>query len=872
MQSFVLSAGAYTILGSINHSHASFADVHLKFQTAENQSFNSSFHVNSTTNKDNTNLDARASRRPSLSQFQSEARPFTTTHPTQSEVIEHNTETYSYHPYPYHGFYSQDQSVTYPLLYPSPDLSSYSQLDEHGHDASGEPGLSRHDMTSGSGSAVMAPYPFGMYYPMHMYQQPSFCFAGPSGVPMVGYTYPPPPFNHGTVPTSMEADAEHSAHSAGGFSSTHSPGYNAQFQPDSMYVNISPAVYSPMSYGNVHGYGHYVYHDPYYYYNYSSTVTPMPSLQMARPPIPMASGYSVLPSNSPTNMNEQQSQQGIGASRRRRTAQQSSHGPRRVSPSIQSQKRESRDKPTLESSMAPMDSGLRVADASLLGQTTMSFSPQKDLSPDPPEISLLSKTTQSECLDNQLHKVRSSYVMWCGNVPSDATIEELWTFFSNIPEYSKLTTSIESKERKASLTGKPEFQTDNAAGILSIFIIARSSCAFVNYASQAQLDSACAYFHGRPLRIKPSCPRLVCRPRKLEDAEYAGVAAQRGKGVHTNWFREQRKLEKEREIAEGMSPKSLEQQERVVSVAEEQDERSFSSTNSSLLRHPYFSTRYFILKSRSQDALVSALRTNTWSTQPHNEPVLDQAFRNSNEVILFFSENFSGQFFGYAVMTSRPGRALATDSSVSSFLKDGEIPYSDFAGKNRTLQAHGGEQQQKQQQNLDQVATPATSMSAEVDLTRGSEFVSQCQYREHQSQTSDTSVAPSVKAERQAQEDLALGAKLRNLELDQAGSDIKSSRNNSNQDKTVDRSLSSYQPKATSLEDSGIIHASRSLQVGQPFYIEWKVTNPLPFGKINSLKNPWRDNRLVKVSRDGTELEPSVGKQLISVWQAYLEN
>ena len=57
--------------------------------------------------------------------------------------------------------------------------------------------------------------------------------------------------------------------------------------------------------------------------------------------------------------------------------------------------------------------------------------------------------------------------------------------------------------------------------------------------------------------------------------------------------------------------------------------------------------------------------------------------------------------------------------------------------------------------------------------------------------------------------------------------------------------------------------------MGQPFLIEWKITKPLPFSEIQSLRNPWRDNRLVKVSRDGTELEPQVGRQLLAIWEHY---
>lgn len=53
---------------------------------------------------------------------------------------------------------------------------------------------------------------------------------------------------------------------------------------------------------------------------------------------------------------------------------------------------------------------------------------------------------------------------------------------------------------------------------------------------------------------------------------------------------------------------------------------------------------------------------------------------------------------------------------------------------------------------------------------------------------------------------------------------------------------------------------------GKPFRIEWLSTNRLPFYRTRGLRNPWNANREVKIARDGTELEPSVGKRLIQMF------
>lgn len=53
---------------------------------------------------------------------------------------------------------------------------------------------------------------------------------------------------------------------------------------------------------------------------------------------------------------------------------------------------------------------------------------------------------------------------------------------------------------------------------------------------------------------------------------------------------------------------------------------------------------------------------------------------------------------------------------------------------------------------------------------------------------------------------------------------------------------------------------------GKPFKIEWLSTNRLPFYRTRGLRNPWNANREVKIARDGTELEPSIGRRLVQMF------
>jgi hypothetical protein len=53
---------------------------------------------------------------------------------------------------------------------------------------------------------------------------------------------------------------------------------------------------------------------------------------------------------------------------------------------------------------------------------------------------------------------------------------------------------------------------------------------------------------------------------------------------------------------------------------------------------------------------------------------------------------------------------------------------------------------------------------------------------------------------------------------------------------------------------------------GHPFQIEWISTARLPFHRTRGLRNSWNANKEVKIARDGTGLEPSVGRRLVQMF------
>jgi hypothetical protein len=56
---------------------------------------------------------------------------------------------------------------------------------------------------------------------------------------------------------------------------------------------------------------------------------------------------------------------------------------------------------------------------------------------------------------------------------------------------------------------------------------------------------------------------------------------------------------------------------------------------------------------------------------------------------------------------------------------------------------------------------------------------------------------------------------------------------------------------------------------GDSFAVEWISTVTLPFQRTRHFRNPWNNEREVKVSRDGTELEPTVGERLLEEWEKF---
>lgn len=218
---------------------------------------------------------------------------------------------------------------------------------------------------------------------------------------------------------------------------------------------------------------------------------------------------------------------------------------------------------------------------------------------------------------------------------------------------------------------------------------------------------------------------------------------------------------------------------------------------------PVQKDKFFILKSLTAEDLELSVRTNIWATQSHNEETLNKAFKAVDNVYLIFSANKSGEYFGYARMVS----PINEDPAAAI----------EFA--------------------------PKAQSTSDLDLpkaipTEATEFAPK-------GRIIDDSARGTIfwEAER---EDSALPDGAVDDDALSGGASVGGDSNSAN----------------SGQEGS----AGENKAWGKPFRLEWLSTTRLPFYRTRGLRNPWNSNREVKIARDGTELEPSVGRRLIGLF------
>ncbi|EUC67348.1 YTH domain protein, partial [Rhizoctonia solani AG-3 Rhs1AP] len=548
---------------------------------------------------------------------------------------------------------------------------------------------------------------------------------------------------------------------------------------------------------------------------------------------------------------------------------------------------------------------------------------------------------------------RSDWVMWVGNVPSDAIHDELWSFFnqdttarepvaSTGPGRTLLPPAPTDKNTDAGTNSEP------LHGVSSVFLISRSNCAFVNYEEEVYLSRAVSFFNGRPLRPQdPRCPRLVCRVRRKDDDLRAGVGGQRGMGMHARWVQEQERMMGEATASDtdaskdtmddlatspstylgaaspsGSPPLVLAPVDSVPILPADLlgrphagDPKDYSgahhsgsgSTSSSFLARN-FPKRYFILKSLTQFDLNISVDRGLWATQAHNESTLDRAYRTSKDVYLIFSANKSGEWFGYARME---GPITSSQQSVSWESRGpSKSPTSPTVQRKFEATAGASSDATETGQAGSKLAFFSPSeqkfAASPAPITPGSGFSAPARV------DGQASAPPEMDQAHKSLTNLSDRGKPRGnatssgvfphqdaFELDQSapyraarasGAFVGSSKEQDgllDGDGVVhrDTALTEDLEHARGLSEDPSLRPIRETLAplspeaedkvetwGKPFKIRWIKTEKLPFHRTRHLRNPWNSDREVKVSRDGTEVEPAVGQRLLDEWDRVVES
>jgi hypothetical protein len=398
---------------------------------------------------------------------------------------------------------------------------------------------------------------------------------------------------------------------------------------------------------------------------------------------------------------------------------------------------------------------------------------------------------------------QSGYALWVGNLPFSACIIAL----------------------------KDHFSRDAWQDIESLCLLSSSSCAFVNYRSEEAVLAAHQRFNGS--RFGPV--RLLCRVRNGKEQKISS----RGSPIAAPPGLELTEGGAVQEIADDLGEMTITPESGSV-----KDAASPVQTSAVVPRKS--GDRYFIVKSLTLQDLQVSLKNGLWETQPHNRIILDEAFDSAENVYLVFSVNKSGEYFGYARMASR---SFEQDETSSSGESNNNAKFEPEVEHNAGL-------------IIVPTAATETAPAGHIveDIVRGTIFWE-----------ADIESQSSLPSSAGIEETLNLRASIGSGNSDNSvTNDSDGPKSPTDSAKGLNSSSSSvHNMKTSSTSERKLSYGyeEKSSSTGpRRFQVEWRSFQCVPFRRTKGMRNSWNDNKEVKVARDGTELETSVGRQLVGLF------
>ncbi|OAP62882.1 hypothetical protein AYL99_02109 [Fonsecaea erecta] len=297
--------------------------------------------------------------------------------------------------------------------------------------------------------------------------------------------------------------------------------------------------------------------------------------------------------------------------------------------------------------------------------------------------------------------------------------------------------------------------------------------------------------------------------------------------------------------------------------------------------------KYFIIKSFSIEAMHHSLQMNQWHVPCRHVYRINNAVQTARKVYLIFSVNGSGQFFGYALLTSAivcdemdnptNDRELhfplsAEDENPAQNAIRNIAPASSGQTPSTTVRSRSPSDASSQPFPL----TPSKSLPAPL-LNPGiiqykpsrRQIVweaSSCDHRDSAASDSESSSAS------RSLPSLQDGVARRSASSSDTSPILK--RNPSfcgkNSPPTSTRS-----PSPTGIRDEGLSNSDddttvmRTLrQFGHPCRIKWLAADSLSFDEVCGIRNKWNDNKPIHVARNATPVHPDAATALLDVWRS----
>lgn len=491
---------------------------------------------------------------------------------------------------------------------------------------------------------------------------------------------------------------------------------------------------------------------------------------------------------------------------------------------------------------------------------------------------------------------RFSRVLWVGNVPKDVSAIQLWHFFEtgNLPVEPFSTQPVAGSSPKGPRRrrnkgkqftahplststrtngppqiarppavlvrrgGAPPVSTALPGGersqIESIYVIKRSYCAFVNFITSADASAPAnlvEQYNGRYIRPPPPGadqaehlgppvptrpPRegdelpLILRVRDLSEALEAGVSVQRKQGHHVAYARAHNRAKLDRRL------ERKEARERWADMCQSHAADTPGGTLASEAAQPH----------TEADGHGCGL--------PSSAVMESGSMKDADSGFESDSDSDSSSIVSVDSGTSNSSAVLSHPSLRTRF----------FILKTRTI---------AELQHSVKTGLWFTQLHNEFVLNQAFHHSSQVYLIFSANQSGSwfgyahmTEPIPHTSSEQGGGDPSAISS----LSLE-AASDASTS------NATPRQQPKKYSLYASSAEREGSTSMPRAtfapeVELGHQFTIHWDQTATVPFAMCRKLRNPWRENKQIKVSRDGIELEPAVGWALKGIIDTYATN